>query len=87
MNLLELTGNFSVRYVTVFLLGLLILVNTALVRISSNFIGCYSYLFVSFGLVDLEFSLVRCMWPLAIVIDGGRYLLTRLIVNLGHLAK
>ena len=33
------------------------------------------------------FFLVWFMWPLGISIDGGKYLLIRSIVKLGHVAK
>ena len=44
-------------------------------------------LFVYFSLVGLMLFLVWCMLPLAVAIGGGRYLLIRLIVKLGHIVN
>ena len=65
----------------------MILVNTMLVRCVSGFISG-SFIFIcSCCLVDLMLFLVWCIWTLVVAIDGGRCLLVRLIVELGHVKK
>ena len=87
LTLLDLYGNFPVRYVSIFLLGSMILLNTVLVHWSSGFISS-SYCILEYcGLVDLRFFVVWSMWPLDVSIYWVRCLLTRFIVKLGHVAK
>ena len=85
--LFEVTGNLPIKSAAIFLLWLMILVNTVLVHCASGVIGGSSSFIGSCCLLDFIFFLVWCMWILAVSIDGGRCLLIISIFKLGHEAK
>ena len=67
------------------LLGLIILVNTTLVHCVSGSIGCYSCCLGYWGFMDLRLLLVWCLQPLAVSMDGGKFLVISSIDKIVHI--
>ena len=82
--LFEVTGNLAVKYVSIFLVWSIILVNNLLVHCAIGFISGSLSFIGACCLVDFMLFLVWCMWPLDVAIDGGRCSLIMLIVKLGY---
>ena len=81
-------GYFLVRSVKNFRFVSMTLVNTALVRCASGSLVCYSCLLGSCELVEFILLLAWCtIFTLTVGKDRVRYLVTRLIINLYHVAK